>query len=369
MYNRGPNSMTYNLNNLNVASLDFDDISSNLSSFLNQQPDLADIDFSNSGSAANMLLNILATVTAYNGVYAQFAYINSWPASANVESAILGCASLSSVLVPYTQSAYANYTMLVSGSNTGGVPAYTAFDAVGTDGSNLYFYNIEAIPYGTATSVNLYCGKEAITYTNYDYETQSAILPKDIDPATISMVVTNNNTNTSTTWTRVDKGRGINGTNQSVFCVIHSVDGYRVTNNLPGAQNITTSNRVSVTALKSNGSLGNGATITIPTAITANFYTDAVGGYDSLSIEQLRAKFNFNATGYQRCVTLQDYKNAIVASGISGTEDIANVTVANDNVPYTIKIYVSGLSTTNQTQLMAYLSNLSMAGINLTYSL
>lgn len=361
--------MTYNLNNLNVASLDFDDIRTNLSSFLSQQPDLADIDFSNPGSAANMILNILATATAYNGVYAQFAYANSWPASANIENAILGCASLSSVLVPYTQSAYANYTMTVGGSNTGGVPAYTAFDAVGTDGSRLYFYNISAIPYGVATSVNLYSGKEAVTYTNYDYTTQSTILPKDIDPSTVSMVVTNNNTNTSTTWSRVAKGKDVSGIYQTVFCVMHSAEGYRVTNNLPGATTISTSNRVAVTALRSNGSLGNGAAITIPSSITADFYTDAIGGYDSLSIDQLKAKFNFNSTGYQRCVTLEDYRNAIVASGISGTDNIADVTVANSNIPCTVKVYVANLSTAGQTELMTYLSNLSMAGINVVYSL
>ena len=358
--------MTYNLNNLNVASLDFDEIRSSLSTFLSEQPDLADIDFQSSGSAASMILNILATATAYNGVYAQFSYANSWPASANVRDAILGCASLASILVPYQQSAFANYTMLVGGINTGGIPAYTAFDAVGTNGSQLYFYNIETIPYGVATSVNLYCGKEVATFTDYDYVTQSIILPKEIDPATISMVVTDNASGSSVTWSKVQKGRDISGTNQQVYCVMHSANGYRVTNNMPGALEITTSSRVAVTALYSNGSLGNGASITIPADISSSQYTIPTTGYDSLSIGQLKSKFNFNLTGYQRCVTLQDYKNAIVGSGISGTEDIENVTVVN-YIPATIRIYVDGLSTSGQSQLMSYLSTMSVAGINLIY--
>jgi len=359
--------MTYNLNNLNVASLDFDDIRESLSTFLSQQPDLADIDFQASGSAASMILNILATATAYNGVYAQFAYTNSWPSSANMRNSILGCASLASILVPYTQSASANYTMTVGGSNTGGIPAYTSFNAVGTDGSQLLFYNVETIPYAIATSVNLYSGSEVVSFTDYDYKTQSISLPKEIDPATISMVVTNNNTNTSLTWSRVEKGRDVSGTNQTVYCVMHSADGYRVTNNLPGAAEITTSNRITVTAVISNGTLGNGASITIPSAITSSYYTAPVGGYASLSLDQLKAKFNFNFNGYQRCVTLQDYKNAIVGSNISGTENIQNVTVVN-YLPSTIRIYVNGLSTSGQSQLMGYLSTLSMAGINLIYS-
>ncbi len=366
--------MTYKLsgtNGLNVSSLDFEEIRNNLATFLNQQPDLADIDFTSSGSAASMILNILATATAYNGVYAQFSYTNSWPASANFEDAVLGCASLASVLVPYKQSAYANYTLIVGENDqtgaTGSVPAYTAFDAVGTDGSQLYFYNIETIPFNVSSSVTLYSGSAVETFTNYDYTTQSITLPKDIDPATITMVV--NTSGTNTTWTRVEKGRDVSGTNQNVFCVTHSVDGYRVTNALPSATQLTTSSRVAVTAIYSNGSSGNEATISLPIEFTASYYSDAANGYDALSTEQLKAKFNFNFTGYQRCVTLEDYKNAIVASGISGTEDINNVTVANSSIPCTVKIYVTGLSSGNQTILMNYLSNLAMAGINLTYSL
>lgn len=359
--------MTYNLKNLNVASLDFDDIRTSLSTFLSDQPDLADIDFQSPGSAANMILNILATATAYNGVYAQFAYTNSWPSSANIRDAILGCASLSSILIPYTQSASANYTMNVISGSSGGVPAYTAFNAVGSNGSNLLFYNIQQIPYQTPTSVILYSGSKVVYFTDYDYISQSISLPKEIDPATISMVVTDNNTDSSVTWTRVEKGRDVSSTNNNVFCVMHSSDGYRVTNNLPGATEITTSSRVTITAIISNGTSGNNATITLPTEISSSYYTTPVGGYDSLSLEQLKAKFNFNLNGYQRCVTLEDYKNAIVGSNIPGTSDRTKVTVVN-YIPCTIRIYVDGLSANSQTQLMQYLSTLSMAGINLVYS-
>ena len=50
--------MTYQLTNLNVASLDFDDIKSSLISFLEQQSDLKDLDFRNEASSVNLLLNI-----------------------------------------------------------------------------------------------------------------------------------------------------------------------------------------------------------------------------------------------------------------------------------------------------------------------
>jgi hypothetical protein len=44
------------------------------------------------------------------------------------------------------------------------------------------------------------------------------------------------------------------------------------------------------------------------------------------------------------------------------------VTVQNDCcIPGRVKVYVTGLSTTNQTALMAYLGARSVAGINLVY--
>jgi hypothetical protein len=361
--------MTYDIKNLNVASLDFDDIRTNLATFLNAQPDMADIDFDSPSTAASMILNILATATAYNGIYAQMAYINSWPSSSNMTQAVLSAASLSSVVIPYIKSASANLTLEVGGSNTGGVPAYTAFYATGTNGSSLIFYNTTQIPYSTSTVVTLYCGTNVTSYTNYDYVSQSIELPNTIDPDTISMTVIKNSDSTTTDWTRVEKGSDVSSSNKNVFCVLNSTNGYRVTNLLPNANSITTSYRVLVKAITSNGVAGNGAAITIPSNITANIIGSAVGGYDALTLKQAQAKFNFNYGGYKRCVTLQDYKNAIVASGISGTEDPTLVTVANSSIPATVNVYVSGLSSSNQTALLSYLSNLSVAGISVAYTL
>jgi hypothetical protein len=70
--------MAYNTKDLNVSSLDYTDIVESLTSFLEKQPTLTNIDFRNTSSAANMLINILATATAYNGVYSYFGFIDSF---------------------------------------------------------------------------------------------------------------------------------------------------------------------------------------------------------------------------------------------------------------------------------------------------
>jgi hypothetical protein len=82
-----------------------------------------------------------------------------------------------------------------------------------------------------------------------------------------------------------------------------------------------------------------------------------------------KAKFNFNSNSQQRCVTLEDFKTAIYASGINGTDNKSLITVANGTTPCTVKVYVNGLSSSNQSLLLNYLSNLTVAGINVVYGL
>jgi hypothetical protein len=364
--------MTYNIKNLNVASLDFDDIVASLSTFLQQQPELSDVNFTDEGTAANMLVQILATSTAYSGVYAQFGYINSWPVTANFVEGVLASASLSSILIPYTQSASCVSTLAVTGIMTD-VPRYTTFNGQSTTGTPIYFYNVDPIirNNGTGNAYTLYCGSGTVVYTNYDYTTQSCIIPKTVDPRTISMYTTKTDVSgTVTYWTRVEKGNNTSSSNQNIFTVTHAPDGnYLVTNNLPNAAKTDTSVTVSIQAVVSNGVVGNSATVVPPSYLTQTYQTTPDGGYDELTLGQAKAKYTFNANGLQRCVTLNDYKNAILASGISGTSDFTLITVANGSPVGTVKIYVSGLSVPNQATLMNYLSSKAMAGINLVYSL
>jgi hypothetical protein len=60
--------------------------------------------------------------------------------------------------------------------------------------------------------------------------------------------------------------------------------------------------------------------------------------------------------------------NAILSSGISGTNDSSKITVQADCcIPGKVKIYVDGLSTSGQTTLMEYLTPKIVTGINLAY--
>ncbi len=362
--------MTYDIKNLNVASLDFDDIVSSLTTFFQEQPELSDINFTDEGTAANMLVQILATSTAYAGVYAQFGYVNSWPVTANMVEGVLAAASLNSILIPYTQSAMGYATL--STTQLGGALRYTTFNSQSANGTQLYFYNIDPVPGdGVGYYIPLYAGSGVATYTNYDYTSQSCIIPKEIDPRTISFYTENvSGTGDKTYWTRVDKGNNTSAGNQNIFTVTHASDGnYLVTNNLPNAAAVTTAKRVSVQGVISNGSVGNGASLGTPSYIISTYVSTPMGGYNTLDLNTAKAKYTFNANSMQRCVTLEDFKNSIAASGIPGTSDKTLITVANDSAPSTVKVYVSGLSSSNQTLLLSMLANQTMAGINVIYGL
>lgn len=359
--------MTYQLQNLDVSSLDFDDIKTSLVSFFKQQPDLSDLDYDNEASTTNLLINMLSTVTAYNGVYSQFGYINSFATTTTLLQSLLGIAANNSVTLIPTQGASTVGSILTSGVT---LQEYSTFLATATNGGNLYFFNIDAVNANTNGSLTLYSGTQVVSYTTYDYTTQSCQLPYNVDPRTIKFYTSPVNSSVITTWTKVEQDATASIGNQTTFTVINGPEGYIVTNNFSSAETITTATTVLIKAVISNGISGNNSTIVQRPDVSFLASTVPTGGYNQISVEQARYKLLFNATGQNRCVTIADYINAILSSGLDGTTDSSLITVQNDpSNPGTVKIYVSGLSATNQSLLIDYLSSRTVAGISLTYSL
>ena len=358
--------MTLNFKNLNVASLDYTDIVNSLKTFLKQEPTLSDLDFDNSASAVSLLCDILATATAYNGVYAQFGYHESFLSTANLLESIVGIASNSSVLLEVKNSA--KTTRNVSTTTASGFSAYYPFTASGTDGSELVFFNTINLPGNTASSVDLYCGDEVVQYTNWDFNSQSMSIPLTVDPRTINLYSVDTAGN-SITWTRVSKSDQYSGSNQYFYSVLNTVNSYLVTANLPESFDIPTNYTMFVKAVISNGSLGNAATISAPTGLTFLTTTTPSGGYGSLSVAEARAKVQFAASSQHRCVTLNDFVIAILNSGIPGTDNESKITVANGTDPCTINVYVTDMDSSYELTLINYLGEKAVAGVNLIYTL
>lgn len=356
--------MTYQLQNLNVASLDFDDIKESLITFFENQNDLKDLDFRNEASAVNMLINILATATAYNGVYAQFGFVNSFATTANVLESILGIASNSSVLIAPIQSAKTTQTITTKNIQ---LQDYSTFNARATNGADIFFYNTESIGTGDSKSVQLYSGTEIVSFTNYDYDTQSCFLPFTVDPATISMYENEINSSSIVKWTRVDKSASTSTSNNTHFTVLNGPNGYIVSNNFASSKEVTTKSTILIKAIVSNGNIGNNASIFPRSDIIFGTNNLPYGGYNQISVDEARSKLLFKATGQERCVTLTDFRNAILSSGISGTSDESLISVSNSSYPSQVKVYVVGLSSANSAALMSYLSDKIVAGTTVVY--
>jgi hypothetical protein len=358
--------MTLNFKNLNVASLDYTDIVNSLKTFLKQEPTLSDLDFDNSASAVSLLCDILATATAYNGIYAQFGYHESFLSTANLLESIVGIASNSSVLLEVKNSAAC--TRNVSTTVAAGFSAYHPFTASATDGSEVLFFNTINLPGNTSLSVDFYCGQEVVQFTNWDFNSQSMTIPLTVDPRTINLYSVNTSGN-SITWTKVAKSDQNAGSNQYFYSVLNTVNGYLVSANLPESFDIPTNYIMFVKAVLSNGSQGNNSTLNTESGLA--FLTNEIpsGGYDSLTVEQARAKVQFAASSQHRCVTLNDFVIAILNSGIPGTENEDKITVANGTDPCTINVYVTDMDSSYELELMNYLGEKAVAGVNLIYTL
>jgi hypothetical protein len=355
--------MTYNLKKLNVASLDFENISQSLISFLEVQPGLTDIAFRDKSSTANLLINILATATAYNGVYAQFGFTESFASTATLLESLISIGSNSSVLFPVTQSASARATTVQEILND-----YTSFSGKSISGQSIKYFIKDAAAAGE--EVTVYCSPEILSFTNYDYDSQSILLPSYIDPNTINFYVipdpVDKNPANREKWTRVDKSNKVNTTNNKHYTVVFSSNGYLVTNNFQSSSQIPTNKSVIVNALVSNGTVGNSGTILDPETLLTNTQPFS-GGYNLLTVDTARAKLLFEATGQQRCVTLNDYKQAILGSGISGTDDEDLIYIRNGDVPGEVNIYVENLFEENKGKLLDYITPKSVLGITVVY--
>lgn len=359
--------MALNFKNLNVASLDYSDIVRSLKNFLKQEPSLADLDFNNEASAVSLLCDILATGAAYNGIYAQLGYKESFLSTANLLQSVVGNAANRSVLLSVKESASTSVNISLTGIT---LEAFTPFDAVTPDGSNIFFYNLEDIVGPTSASTTLYSGSNASEYTQWDFNTQSITLPLTVDPRTIKMYSVNPSGDVFV-WTRVEKSQvslAVSESGSYNYFVKNTVNGYLVSANLPENYDIPYEDTVYIRAVESNGNQGNGATIIPPTGVTFLTTPNPQNGFNEISVGFAKSRVIFDDNSQKRCVTLRDYLDAILASGIEGTDDESAITVQPNSIPCTVKVYVNNLSLANQTKLMEYLAARAVAGITLIYS-
>jgi len=365
----------YDYNNLNVGSLDYGTIKSNLITFFKRYPQLQNFDFDNSTSSISLFLDILASNTAYNGYYLHSVLTNAFPMSATSKKAMMMNASLYGAFIENTVSARCVATLKNTGTQE--VPQLSAFLGTRTNGSPCFFYNVDRIPItegDNTVSINMITGKSVRGFSEFDAEKLYLEIPINYDPTAIVFLNREliGSTYDDVAWSQLSNfsNETVENANGKVFTVINGKNGYYVTTNLPGAA--TPSTTVTVKAVDSDGSLSNSGVINAARdypSVTVVSHTVPFGGRDEVGRDYVRSYVPYASNTRDRLVTQSDYIDGIYQYLLSKGSSISKTSISvSSPSPGQIKIYVTGLSAELQEDMMVnYLATRKMAGISLTY--
>ena len=139
---------------INVTTLDFDDIKTNLKTFLSGQSEFQDYDFE--GSAMSVLLDVLAYNTHYNALYNNMAINEMFLDSARKRNSVVSLSKMIGYSPRSATCSTATITLTVSAPASGVtnlvIPAYTPFTTA-IDGTNYTFYTTNSVNAVSSTGV------------------------------------------------------------------------------------------------------------------------------------------------------------------------------------------------------------------------
>jgi hypothetical protein len=139
---------------INVTTLDFDDIKTNLKTFLSGQTEFQDYDFE--GSAMAVLLDVLAYNTHYNALYNNLAINEMFLDSARKRNSVVSLSKMLGYSPRSATCAQATITLVVSapasGATTLTLPAYTPFTTT-IDGASYTFYTTGSVVATSSTGI------------------------------------------------------------------------------------------------------------------------------------------------------------------------------------------------------------------------
>jgi hypothetical protein len=361
---------------INVTTLDFDDIKTNLKTFLSGQEQFQDYDFE--GSAMAVLMDVLAYNTHYNALYNNLAINEMFLDSARKRNSVV---SLSKMLGYSPRSAtcsQAEINLTVSAPNSGAtvlnLPAYTPFTTT-VDNKNYTFYTFGSVTATSSTGIftfnNLLINEGTplnfnITVGN---NTRYIIPNANIDLNTLTVKIQESSTSSIyTTFSKAETLVDVDSESKS-YWVKEIDDGlYELTfgdGNLgvalqPG--NVVHLNYY-VSSLDApngarqfsygGGTLISGATITITTL------NPAANGASPEDIDSIRFNAPRMYASQNRAVTPDDYKS-IVYSLFSDAGSVTCWGGEDNNPPVYGKVYIcikpkdaDKLTTTQKSQLTA----------------
>ena len=315
-------------NKLEVSELDFDNIKSNLKTFLQNQSEFQDYDFEGSGFA--VLLDVLAYNTHYLGFNANMLANEMYLDSADIRKNIVSLAKMLGYTPTSPKSPTASIDILVNNaSGTSITMAKGTTFTTSVDGTSYQFvtnaahtitpssgvYRFSSIPVYEGTLVTF---KYTVDTSDPD---QRFIIPSvNADTSTLKVQIQNSVSDTTTaTWTKASGFTSLDDTSK-VYFLQEGEDGKFEVYFGDGivGQSLSDGNIVILEYIVSNKAEANGAsTFTLSgsvgsfTDVTITTVSSAQGGAEAQSKESIRYNAPLQYARQDRAVTTSDYETLV----------------------------------------------------------
>lgn len=351
------------MSNLRIAELDFDQIKTNLKTYLNAQTEFTDYDFE--GSGLSVLLDVLAYNTHYNAYLANMVVNEMFLDSAVKRSSAVSIAKHLGYTPVSARGAVANLDIVVT-SPTGLPPSltmerYTPFIS-SIDGTSYTFLTTEAKTADRVGSTYTFTGVDITegTLLSYSYAVTDITpaakyeIPNDrVDTTTIKVSVQSSASDTTTsTYTLSTDITGIGSTSAVYFLEQNPQGKYQIFfgDGIIGKA-LTAGNIITIQYLAATGAAVNvSSTVTQTFAasgtiggssnITTTVNSNSTGGADAESITSIK----FNAprvnAAKNRAVTSTDYE-ALILANYAGAESVSVWGGEDNDPPYYGRVMVS----------------------------
>lgn len=339
------------------TALDFDNIKSNLKTYLANQEQFKDYNFEAAG--LSNILDVLAYNTHINALIANFALNESYLPTAQLRSSMVSLAEGIGYVPDTDTSSQAKVRITFSSTAAGRdvnvtLPAYSKFSTT-VDDVSYTFQTIEdyiATDDGTgfyevkksdgSNQISVYEGTlRSKTFLVGEYEDNPVYVIPDgtLDADTVTVKVFESATSTSSvSYQNILNATTINA-NSTVYVLKEAPNGYFELSFGDGSTfgvAPSAGNRIEVQYLSTKGDIANGAavftpsptTIAVGTGLTTNLtvttQVNSVGGQDKESVESIRLNAPFQYATQNRMVTAADYSSLILRNYSTLISDIVS---------------------------------------------
>ena len=340
--------MAYTTNRkIQTTELDFDQIKSNLKTYLQGQDTFKDYDFE--GSSLSVLLDILAYNTHYNALYTNLAVNESFLDSASKRSSVVSRAKEIGYIPHSATSPTAVVNVVVSNTTstpaTLTIPAFSTFNTT-IDGSTYNFFNTSAATASLSESTYTFSNLELKQgeLLEFKYAVSDGVrflIPNaNVDLSTVTVRVQENASSSNfETFVREEELLQLDGTSKVFF--VKEIEGevYELEfgNDVIGKA-LSNGNLVTISYMTTDKDAANGARIfsyqgatLLGGSVAVTTVNPATGGTDIEDIESIRYNAPRYYTAQNRAVTVEDYK-ATLFRQFPEAQTI-NVWGGEDNIP------------------------------------